>query len=240
MNKNNNIKDNSEFERIKHVYEKRYSADKKKYSLFTPGEHFMDVSFERDLIKALKQEKIFSLAESKIFEIGCGDGRRLRNLQRLDSVPANQYGIELLDFYVKDANILSSNCKIQQGNAIDLPYENQMFDIVYQRTVFTSVLNIDIKKKIALEMLRVLKPDGIILWYDYHMNNPRNPDVRGVKKKEIYELFPDCEISLKRITLAPPISRKLAPLSFILCMLLEKIPFLCTHYLGVIRKKVTA
>jgi len=32
---------------------------------------------------------------------------------------------------------------------------------------------------IATEMLRVLKPDGIILWYDYHMNNPKNPGVKA-------------------------------------------------------------
>jgi hypothetical protein len=69
------------------------------------------------------------------------------------------------------------------------------------------------------------------------MNNPRNPDVRGVKKKEIYELFPNCEIHLKRITLAPPLARAIAPFSIILCQLLEKFPLLCTHYIGVIRRK---
>jgi len=40
----------------------------------------------------------------------------------------------------------------------------------------------NMKKKIAGEMLRVLKPSGFILWYDYHMNNPKNPDVRGLRK----------------------------------------------------------
>ncbi|MCC7210276.1 MAG: hypothetical protein IT451_00360 [Candidatus Brocadia sp.] len=39
------------------------------------------------------------------------------------------------------------------------------------------------KKGIAAEMLRVLEPDGVILWYDYYMNNPKNPDVKGVKKR---------------------------------------------------------
>jgi hypothetical protein len=69
------------------------------------------------------------------------------------------------------------------------------------------------------------------------MNNPKNPDVRGVKKKEIYEHFPDSEIYLERITLAPPLTRVIAPFSIILCQLLEKFPLLCTHYIGVIRRK---
>ena len=35
------------------------------------------------------------------------------------------------------------------------------------------------KQAVAEEMLRVLKPQGLILWYDYHVNNPWNKDVRG-------------------------------------------------------------
>jgi len=71
-------------------------------------------------------------------------------------------------------------------------------------------------------MLRVLKVDGIIVWYDFHMNNPQNPDVRGVKKNRINLLFQDCKIYLKHITLAPPIARKIAPFSITLCQILEK------------------
>jgi hypothetical protein len=88
----------------------------------------------------------------------------------------------------------------------------------------------------AAEMLRVVKPTGLILWYDYHVNNPWNKDVRGVKRREIYELFPNCQIDLERITLLPPLARALAPYSYLACYLMEKFPLLCTHYLGAIRK----
>src|SRR4030042_454509 len=107
---------------------------------------------------------------------------------------------------------------------------------IHQFTMFTSILDISMKQSIAGEMLRVLKPDGIILWYDYYRNNPMNPDVRGVKKREIVELFRGCHIYLKRITLAPPLTRTIAPSTTILCAILEKVPFLCTHYLGIITK----
>jgi hypothetical protein len=49
-----------------------------------------------------------------------------------------------------------------------------------QFTVFTSILDKDMKRNIAAEMLRVLKPKGVIIWYDYFVNNPKNSDVRGV------------------------------------------------------------
>jgi hypothetical protein len=100
----------------------------------------------------------------------------------------------------------------------------------------TSILDDGMKKAVAIEMLRVLKPAGIILWYDFLFNNPKNPQVRGIGAREIRALFPDCLVTLRRITLAPPIARRLVPVTWIGALLLEKITFLNTHYLGIIRK----
>jgi SAM-dependent methyltransferase len=116
-------------------------------------------------------------------------------------------------------------------------FPNDTFDLVLQSTVFTSVLDSSMKQQIASEMLRVVKRDGFILWYDYHVNNPWNTDVQGVKRQEISQLFPGCLIKLQRITLAPPLVRLLAPYSWLACYLLGKVPWLCTHYLGVIWKE---
>ena len=84
--------------------------------------------------------------------------------------------------------------------------------------------------------MRVLRDKGLILWYDFHINNPRNPDVRGVGKREINRLFPNCKVSLQRLTLAPPIGRRVAPISTSLYKALSLIKPLCTHYLGIITK----
>ena len=105
-----------------------------------------------------------------------------------------------------------------------------------QFTVFTSILDYSMKQKIAQEMLRVLKPDGIIIWYDYWISKPTNPDVKGVGKQEIKKPFPNCKFEFYRITLAPPIARVLVPVSWILCELLEKLKIFNTHYLEVIKK----
>ncbi|MFC1539690.1 SAM-dependent methyltransferase, partial [Candidatus Latescibacterota bacterium] len=115
--------------------------------------------------------------------------------------------------------------------------EDNFFDICIQYTVFTSIFDSGMKKSIAHEMTRVLKPDGIIIWYDFFMNNPKNPDVNGIGKKEIYKLFPDHSITLIRTTLAPPLARLIAPYSFATASILESLKFLNTHYFGIIRKK---
>jgi hypothetical protein len=48
--------------------------------------------------------------------------------------------------------------------------------------------------------------------------------------------FPGCEVSLKPAVLAPPISRMVAPGSWVLGEALHALPFLRTHYAGLIRK----
>ena len=106
-----------------------------------------------------------------------------------------------------------------------------------QFTAFTSILENRMKRNIAEEMLRVLKSDGIVLWYDYFLSKFTNPDVRGIGKREIRRLFPNCTRDFNKVTLAPPIARAVAPYSFLLCYLLEKMPWLRTHYLVVIKKK---
>ena len=89
----------------------------------------------------------------------------------------------------------------------------------------------------AQEMLRVVKRTGLIIWYDFHVDNPWNPNVRGVRKAEITRLFPSCSIALERVSLALPLAKLVAPRSWIVCYVLDRLRFLNTHYLGVIQKR---
>jgi hypothetical protein len=105
-------------------------------------------------------------------------------------------------------------------------------------TVFTSILDPLVKRAIADDMLRVLKPGGAILWYDFRFNNPANPNVRGIGGVEIRSLFRNCNVILKRVTLAPPIARRVVPVTWTGAALLEQVPWLRTHYVAVIRKSI--
>lgn len=228
----------NEVERIKQVYKKRDCQDKRKlYTLFNISALYMYQQQEKSILKLLKRTGFSKLEDKLILDVGCGSGGVLREFIKYGARPKNLHGIDLLPDRIEEAERLSPNIEFTCGNAENLPYEDNFFDMILCFTVFSSILDRRMRQNIVREMLRVLKPEGIVLWYDYHVNNPRNPDVRGVKKREIHELFSGCEIHLRRITLAPPIVRALAPYSIILCQVLEKIPLLCTHYLGVIRKR---
>ena len=80
-------------------------------------------------------------------------------------------------------------------------------------------------------------PGGALLWYDFRVNNPRNPNVRGVGRKELRSLFPDLAGEVRSATLAPPIARLVAPRSNWLATTLEGFPFLRTHLLAVLVKR---
>jgi len=75
------------------------------------------------------------------------------------------------------------------GNAVKLPWPNQTFDIVYQGLVFSSILVTEMRRRVASEMLRVVKKSGVILWYDFFFNDPHNPHVRGIRAQEMRSLF---------------------------------------------------
>jgi len=103
--------------------------------------------------------------------------------------------------------------------------------------ITSSILDDAMMEHVAAEISRVLKPSGALLWYDYFVSNPSNPNVRGVSRREIVRLFPGFSIFLKRVTLAPPITRAVAPVSTALYRLLSSLPLLRTHYLGFLQKQ---
>jgi len=226
-----------EVERIKKAYARRDQRGLRQvHSPFERPALFASQQRERVLVAMLKRHGFEQLHDKHILDVGCGYGDVLRRFIDYGASPENMAGIDLLEDRVERAKRLHPNIEFQCASADNLPYGNKCFDIVMTFTVFTSILDQEMKMNVAREMLRVLKADGIILWYDYLMNNPRNPDVRGVGRKEIHRVFPGCTIYLRRVTLAPPLARWLVPRSWVVAYLLEKIPLLSTHYLGVIRK----
>jgi len=224
--------------RIREVYSQRHPGTV--YSRFDPAHLFEMQERERYFLRLLAKSGCRALHKHKILEVGCGNGELLRDLIKWGARPENTFGIDLIPERILEARTLCpQGISIEAGNAAEINFPDKTFDLVFQSTVFTSVLDYQIKASIALEMLRVAKPDGIIFWYDFSVNNPLNKNVKGVRLREMRRLFQDCDIVLKRITLAPPIARLLAPYSWILCYFLSKVPLLCTHYLAAIRKRTS-
>lgn len=224
--------------RIMAAYARRkHAIPADRYSYFDRANMILTQARERHVLRLLVEQGCRPLEKRRIFEVGCGTGAWLRDFIRWGARPENLAGIDILpDSLAEARSLCPASVQLRCGSAAALEFPDGTFDLVLQSTAFTSILEAETKAQIAREMQRLVKPDGLILWYDFRIDNPRNSDVRGVGKSEIRHLFADCRIVLKPITLAPPLARFLARYSFLACYLLEGLPWLCTHYLGAIRK----
>ena len=230
----------SEISRIRAEYERRErEIPLDFYAWNRPVNQFFHYQTARGCIAALVEEGMFPLERLTVADIGCGTGMWLLEFLQWGARRRNLAGIDLSERRVQTARDALPGADIRRGDAQELPWVDGSCDVVSQFTLFTSILAMSVKQKIASEMLRVLKPNGLIFWYDFRYNNPRNPNVRGVEAEEIRSLFPGCSVNLKRVTLAPPLARLIVPVSWVAALALEKLPFLRTHYVGVIRKLST-
>ena len=205
------------------------------YSPFNTAHLFMTQQRQRVTLKTLRRFGFYPLDQRRILEVGCGRGGVLLEYLSHGATPARIHGIDLLEDRVVEAHARMPSLSLSCANGQHLPYPAGVFDLVLQYTAFSSLLDDGVKANVAREMLRVLRPDGAIVWYDYWLN-PTNPQARGIRPAEIRRLFPGCAYHFQRITLAPPITRRLVRLSWLLCYVLEKSVLLNTHYLAVIRK----
>ena len=207
------------------------------YALHYPANLFSCQGQQRGLLRVLRKSGMLPLAHRRVLDVGCGRGQWLALYDAFDCPQENIAAVELSDERVDTARQRFPKADIRSGNAADLPWDNAAFDIVSQATMFTSILDDEERRQIAREMLRVLKPDGVIVWYDFRFNNPRNAQVRGIGGREIRHLFSGCSVRLERVTLAPPLARRIVPLNWSLARFLESLRFLNTHCLAMIRKR---
>jgi ubiquinone/menaquinone biosynthesis C-methylase UbiE len=229
---------NSELSRLDAEYGRRDSSNvlAGRYSHFNESALLGSQSLERILLTLLKRHGFSNLAEKKILDVGCGRGGQLRRFLEYGALPTNLFGIDLIAHRIEEAQRLGPAINWQVGSAHQLPYPDATFDLVMSFVVFSSILNESLRKGIADEMWRVRKPGGHILFYDFAYSNPRNPAVRGISRKQIQQLFyrPRTRFDFRRVTLAPPIARIVAPHSYWLAYSLEQLKILNTHVMSVV------
>jgi|SRR3989344_2466208 len=183
------------------------------------------------LIEKLK-EKFLSIMPNKlkdknILDVGCGNGWLLDLFYSKGANKENLYGVDL--------NKKINKFKFKIAEASNLPFKSNFFDIITASTLFSSVLNSEHRKLIAEEILRVLKKQGIIIVYDIRFNNPFNKRVTRIDKKEIKRLFGNKKFKFIKTTLNPIILRKVYKILPISIKFLEKLSFLKSHYLTIIK-----
>jgi len=224
--------------RLRNEYEDRKNRypDSDLYSWFNLARLFDMQYRQRAVLSFFKKNGFTDLSELRILEMGCGGGGVLSDYFAIGASQQNLFGIDLLGDRLKTAHRRLPMSNFTNADGQSIPFANQSFDLVLQYTAISSVLDQKIRQNIFADMLRVLKPGGLILSYDFWLN-PINKQTLGLRMSEVRASFPNCQIDYKKITLAPPIARRLVPISWLLSAFLEKLTIFNTHYLVIIRPK---
>ena len=97
----------------------------------------------------------------QLLDVGCGIGGPARILAA--EYGCHVTGIELTEAFCHTAERLTArlgmgdHVSFQHGDALDLPFEDASFDLVWTQNV---LMNIEDKKRLFSEMRRVLRPNG--------------------------------------------------------------------------------
>ena len=182
-------------------------------------------------LKVILAEFLEIDAQTTILEIGAGQGGNIPMLTQLGFYRKAIFVNELLPERASAVRAAYPEVEVYEGNALEVDFGRQ-FDVVFQSTVFTSVLNEKDRKDLAGKMWGLLKPGGIIVWYDFIYNNPNNAHVRKVGRHEVRTLFSSAKRSkIQKVTLAPPIGRRVGKLYN-----LFNLPFLRSQILAVFQQ----
>ena len=203
------------------------------YALSRPANLYRTQRRERATLRLLASWGWRDLADLSACEVGCGGGAELLRLVSWGARPENLCGVDLLADRIAGARALLPAARLEVEDARSTPFADGSFDLVMQLTLFSSVLDPEIRLAIAREMRRILKPGGKILWYDMRVVRPDRPLV-ALGRAEIARLFPGCRLDLHPETLNPMISRITTKAPWTLSDMLSYVPGARSHYLGMI------
>lgn len=208
-----------------------------RYSLLQPDVWQTVQERQRAMLRLLARRGWHDLRERRLLEVGCGAGGNLLEFLRMGWQPEHLAGIELLpERHAHARAVLPERVALHLGDACTAPIAEASCDLVFQATVFSSLLDDAFQQRLAAAMWRWVKPGGAVLWYDFTVDNPRNQDVRGVPLRRVRALFPEGRIEARRVTLAPPLARAACRVWPGWYPVLNAVPVLRTHVLAWVGK----
>lgn len=207
-----------------------------KYSLDNPGNQY-NFKILRDVIENKVKALFSDYSSLRMLDLGAGELFWPDQFLKMGLSPNNCIGADILLWRLKEGRRNGRRIPAIAASASNLPFADNCVDIAFQMTMMTSVLDSDLRCNIAEEMKRIVKPGGYIFWYDFRFNNPANPDTRAIKLSEIRRLYSGWPVQADKITLLPPLTRRVARFSTGFLNLLSLLPILRTHYLAIIGPK---
>jgi SAM-dependent methyltransferase len=232
----NNGAERAEQERIKHVYGKWRGAALARYAWHRPDILLQNAQRNRTVAALLKSTVGTDLSSVRVLDVGCGTGGFVRQLIDWGATPAHLTGTEFLSDRLDLARARTAAGVHWHLGGLE-GFSDDSVDLVSAHTVFTSILDDRLRRDVADQMWRVLRPGGWTMIFDFRFSNPRNAQVRKLTDADLLRFWPAEESRYRSLILLPPLGRALAGLpaaiAETLCALL---PPLRSHFVYMARK----
>lgn len=191
----------------------REHGDDRNDILRNPGVLFQTLAFDRANIRALSRLGL-DRSTARVLDVGCGTGSSILSLLRLGFDPSNMAGIDLENARIDAARRQAPNVDFRAGDARQLGYADQTFDLVLESTMFVLMTDEEVAKAIASEMIRVTRKGGYLMLVDWRYGKPGSSTYRGLSKARVASLFDVGRatrmVAVEKGALVPPVGRFLS------------------------------
>ena len=208
--------------------------------LKNPGVLFQTLAHDISIINAIRSIDV-DFTGCQVLDIGCGNGDGLVNYLRLGLKPMNLFGIDILEERIREAEEKYPNAHWICGDARNMDFLDEEFDLVFESTMFVQIVDHDLSREIAEEMIRVVRMGGYIILTDWRYSYPMRSEYNGLSQKRIIQLFrvgTTTEVcSISNGALVPPVGRFLSArcpqIYFVICRVF---PFLVGQQTTALRR----
>lgn len=111
----------------------------------------------------------FARAEDHILDVGCGYGRTLQELWGRGY--RNLAGVDLSSEMIRRGKALFPHLELRAARGDELPFDDESQDVVLLFAVLTSIPQDLEQERVIREVLRVLRPGGVLLVNDFLLND---------------------------------------------------------------------
>ncbi|MDQ7730751.1 class I SAM-dependent methyltransferase [Halomonas sp. SpR8] len=152
--------------------------------------------------------------KSKVLDFGCGYGRISNELTELGYTEVT--GVDPSREMIERGKKMFPWLSLLQSAGTDLPFEDNVFDVIVICAVFTCIPSLEERSKVAAEITRVLKPGGIVHVSEFCSEESKSFIsglgllMRYSGPQEIRDMFADCSFFQDEVVSARTMSGEAA------------------------------
>lgn len=164
----------TEADRIRRVFRER---DRRRPRHPAIVEAYRRVNAERLQIMATAFRPADDRGQTRLLDVGCGGGLDLAHWLAAGWPADRLAGTDLVPERIVEASNRCPGVDLRVVSGAEIPFAADTFDIVTAVTVLSSILDPSVRRQLFAEMLRVVRPGGSVLVYDFAIRKPWNRHV---------------------------------------------------------------